>query len=69
MHSADSGGLDTNVHLVGLHRDVQIEQYLALKIQLERRLGNSNSCSPSKNRYAAYRCTNLPSSPFIAAQT
>ena len=39
MHSADSGGLHTNVHLVGLHRDVQIEQYLALKIQLERRLG------------------------------
>ena len=64
MHSADSGGLHTNVYFVGLHRDVQIEQYLALEIQLERRLGNRNSCSLSKDRYAAYQGTNLPPSPF-----
>ena len=60
MHSTDSGGLHTNVYSVDLHRDVQIEQYLALKIQLERRLGNHNSCSLSKDRNAAYRGTNLP---------
>ena len=27
-------------------------------------VGNRNSCSPSKDRYAAYLSTNLPSSPF-----
>ena len=61
-----TGGLHTDVYLVGLHRprDVQIEQYLALVIQLKRRLGNRNSCSLSKDRYVAYRGTNLPSSPF-----
>ena len=31
---------------------------------LERRLGNRNCCSLSKDRYAAYRGTNLLSSPF-----
>ena len=51
MYSADSGGLHTDVYLVGLHRDVQIEQSLALETQLERRLGNHNSCSLSKDRY------------------
>ena len=50
------------MYLVGLQRDAQIEQYLAMEIQLERRLGNRNSLS--KDRYAAYRGTNLPSSPF-----
>ena len=64
MYSADSGGLHTDVCFVGLHRNVQIEQFLALEIQLERRLGNSNSCSLSKDRYAAYQGTNLPSPPF-----
>ena len=64
MYSADSGGLQTDVYLVGLHRDVRIEQYLALEIQLERRLGSCNSCSLSKDRYVAYRGTTLPSSPF-----
>ena len=58
-------GLHTDVYLVGgLHRDVQIEQNLALEIQLEHRLGSSNSCSLSKDRYAAYPGTNLPPSPF-----
>ena len=59
------GGLHTDVYVVGLHRDVQIEpEYLALEIQVERRLGNRNSCRLSKDRYAVYRGTNLPSSPF-----
>ena len=57
-------GLHTDMYVVGLHRDVQIEQYLALEIQLECRLGNRNSCSLSKDRYAVYRGTNLPSSLF-----
>ena len=39
-------------------------QYLALEIQLKRRLRNYNRCSLSKDRYAAYRGTDLPSSPF-----
>ena len=50
--------------LVGLHRDVQIEQYLDLEIQLKRKLGNHNSCILSNDRHAASRGTNLPSSPF-----
>jgi hypothetical protein len=33
-------------------------------MQLERKLGNRNSCILSKDRHAAYRGTNLPSSPF-----
>ena len=41
-----------------------VEQYLALEMQLERKLGNSNTCILSKDRYAAYRGTNLPSSLF-----
>jgi len=32
------------VYLVGLRRDVEIEQYLDLEMQLERKLGNHNSC-------------------------
>ena len=39
-------------------------QYLALEIQLKRRLRNHNRCSLSNDHYAAYRGTNLPSSPF-----
>ena len=35
MYSADSGVLHTDVYLVGLHRDVQIEQYLAMEMQLD----------------------------------
>ena len=57
MYSADSGGLHRDVYLVGLHRDVQIEQYLAMEMQLERKLGNRNSCILSSDRHA-------PSSPF-----
>ena len=58
------GGLHTDVNLVGLHRDVQIEQYLDLEMQLERKLGNRNSCILSNDSHAASRGTNLPSSPF-----
>jgi len=61
--SADSS-LHPDVYLVGLHRDVQIEQYLALEMQLERKLGNRNSCILSEDRHVAYRGTNLPSSLF-----
>ena len=49
MCSADSGGLHTDVFLVGLHRDVQIEQYLALEMQLERKLESRISCILSKD--------------------
>ena len=58
------GGLHMDVYLVGLHRDVQIEQYLDLEMQLERKLGNHNSCILSNDRHAASRGTNLPASPF-----
>ena len=33
-------------------------------LQLKAKLGNRNSCILSKDRYAAYRGTNLPFSPF-----
>ena len=52
------------VFLVGLHRDVQIGQYLALEFQLERKLGNRNNCILSKDRHAANRGTNLPCSLY-----
>ena len=58
------GGLYTDAYLVGLHRDVKIEQYLDLEMQLERKLGNHNSCILRNDRHAASRGTNLPSSPF-----
>ena len=68
--SAHSGWLHTDVYLVGLHRDVQIEQYLALEIQLKHRLGNRNRCSLSKDRYAIYTnvilsCTLIHHTHFI----
>ena len=40
---------------MGLRRDVQIEQYLDLEMQLERKLGNHNSCVLSNDRHAASR--------------
>ena len=54
MYLTDLGGLRTDVYLVSLHRDVKIDQYLAVEMQLECKLGNSNSCIPSKDRHAAY---------------
>ena len=36
-------------YLVGSQRDVQIEQYLALEMQLERKLGNCDRCILSKD--------------------
>ena len=64
VYLADLGGLRTDVYLVSLHRDVKIDQYLAVEMQLECRLGNSNSCIPSKDRHAAYWDTNFPPAPF-----
>ena len=55
---------NSDVNLVGLHKDVQIEQYLDLEMQLECKLGNHNSSILSNDRHAASRGTNLPSSPF-----
>ena len=49
MYSADSDGLHMDEYLVGLYSDVQIEQYLALEMQLERKLGNRNRCILSKD--------------------
>ena len=49
MYSDDSDGLHMDAYLVGMHIDVQIEQYLALEIQLERKLGNRNGCILSKD--------------------
>ena len=49
MYSAGSDGLHMDVYLVGLHIDVQIEQYLALDMQLERKLGNRDRCFLSED--------------------
>ena len=56
--------LHTDVYLVGLLRDVEIEQYLDLEMQLKRKLGNHNSCILSNDRHAASPGTNFPSSLF-----
>ena len=58
MYSADSGGLNTDVC------DGRFEQYLALEMQLESKLGTVIVAVLSRVRHAAYRDTNLPSSPF-----
>ena len=49
MYSSDSDGLYLDVYLVGLHRNVQIKQYLALEMQLERKLGNRDRFIRSKD--------------------
>ena len=65
MYSADSGGLHTDVYLVGLYSVFgRFEQYLALEMQLESKLGTVIVAVLSRVRHAAYRDTNLPSSPF-----
>ena len=42
---------------------------MAPERQLERKLGNRNSCILSKDRYALYRGRNLPSLPFDCRAT
>ena len=63
-----SVGLHTYVYLVGLRRDVGIEQYLDLEMQLERKLGNHNSCVLSNDRHAASEGRIFHLHRLIAAQ-